>query len=238
MTVLPSQIDLQEMALRRMLADLHTCVPAEVVAVRSESADARQFVDVLPMLQRSVVDADGEALDEPLPLLQMVPVGYLRGGGFFVSLPLRPGDVVLVVFAERSLDTWIQVAKPGARTPVVPGDLATHSLQGAIALPLGPAPRGALAAGIDPTDVVLGTTTGTILARFRADGSVAFAEGAATDFVALAAKVDAIIAKLDGVFRTDWVPVAQDGGAALKTAYAAAFGAPPSSVAATKTKAT
>lgn len=235
MTVLPSARDLQDESLRHVLGDLHTCMPGEVVAVRSESRDGRQFVDVLPMLQRSVVDEDGEPLDEALPLLQMVPVGYLQGGGFFLSVPLRPGDPVLLLFAERSLDTWIQNAKPGARTPVIPGDLSAHSLQGAIALPCGPAPRSGLLQGVDGSDLVIATAQGVVLARFKADGSVVLAEGG--DHVALAAKVDAFITALDGVFRTAWTPVPQDGGAALKTAYAAAFGSPPSSVAATKTKA-
>ncbi len=236
MTVIPSALDVQDEATRQTLADLHTCMPAEVVAVRSGSRDQRQFVDVLPMVQRSVLDADGMPVDEAFPVLQMVPVGYMQGGGFFVSMPLRIGDVVLVVFAERSLDTWIENAIPGARSPVVPGDLSTHSLQGAIALPLGPAPRAALAAGVDGADMVIGTVGGTVLARFKADGSVSFAEGAG-GYIALSAKVDAFIASLDQVFRT-WAPMPNDGGAALKTKYTTTFESPPESVAATKTKAT
>lgn len=234
MTVIPSELDVQEAALRRALSDLHTCMPAEVVAVRA-GADARQFVDVLPMLMRAVVNEDGVPLDEALPLLQMVPMATLQAGGFHLSLPVRVGDVVLVVFAERSLDSWIETARPGARSPVVPGDLSMHTLQGAIALPLGPRPRGGLLQGVDASDMVIATAGGTVLARFKQDGSVAFAEG--SDYVALSAKVDLIIATLDGVFRS-WVPSAGDGGAKLSVAYKAAFTTPPASVAATKTKAT
>lgn len=43
----------------------------------------------------------------------------------------------------------------------------------------------------------------------------------ATEALALAAKVDASFAALDGVI-TGWVPVPNDGGAALKTAYSTA----------------
>lgn len=237
MSVIPSALDVQEAGIAKVLADVHTCMPGEVVAVRSSSRDGRQFVDVLPTLQRSVVDADGEPLDEALPVLQMVPVGFVQGGGFFLSLPLRIGDVVLLVFAERSLDTWIENAIPGARTPVVPGDLSTHSLQGAIALPLGPAPRAALLAGVDGSDMVLGLADGTVLARFGRDGSVSFAEGDG-GYIALSNKVDDFISRFDAVMRTGWTPSAGDGGLALKTAYTGAFSAPPASVAATKTKAT
>lgn len=238
MTVLPSQLDIEEASLRSTLGDLHTCMPGEVVAVRSESRDGRQFVDVLPMLQRAVVDEDGEPLDEALPLLQMVPVGYLQGGGFFLSVPLRPGDGVLLVFAERSLDTWIQNAKLGARTPVVPGDLSTHSLQGAIALPCGPAPRSGLLTGVDGSDLVIATAQGVVLARFKADGSVTFAEG--TNFVALA---NLVLSELNKIWtalgsHTHVVSGSSVSGGAV-TGAAAAPGnlGSASSVAATKMKA-
>ena len=183
MTVLPSDLDIQVDVIRDELADLHTCMPAEIVGVR-EGKDARQFVDVLPTLQRVVIDADGIAVNEAYPVIPMVPVGYAQGGGFFVSLPLAVGDIVLLVFAERSLDAWIESARHGAQSAIVPGDVATHSLQGAIALPCGPAPRGSLLTGVDAADVVIGTTGGTILQRWKADGSVSLAEG--TQFVALA----------------------------------------------------
>ena len=239
MTVIPSLLGLQNSALRKALGDLHTCLPGEVVAVRSDAPDARQFVDVLPMLQRAVVNEDGEPLDEPLPLLQMVPVGYMQGGGFFVSVPLRPGDPVLVVFAERSLDSWIQTAKPGARTPVVPGDVSMHSLQGAIALPLGPAPRARLLAGVDASDMVVGTASGAILARFKPDGSVMFVEG--TEFVALANLVANELSALWNAVNGHSHQVATTGSATAQTGTAAPQPSPIGAagpVAATKTKAT
>lgn len=254
MTVMPSDLDIQLALLRSQLTDLHTCMPAEVVAVR-DGKDARQFVDVLPLLQRAVIDADGEQLDEPYPVIPMVPVGYVQGGGFFLSLPLKAGDVVLVVFAERSLDAWIESADPGKQSPIVPGDLAMHTLQGAIALPCGPAPRAALLQGVDAADMVIATSSGTVLARFTADGFAVFAEG--TQFVALsnlvaeelnrikddfATLVDATAAGIKAVGESS-----SASGTAGELAFKAALGVPPgpatvpsepSSVAATKTKAT
>lgn len=239
MTIIPSALDVQDAALRNTLSDLHTCMPGEVVAVRAGATDGRQFVDVLPMLQRVVVDEDGVPLSEALPVLQMVPVAYMQGGGFFLSLPLRVGDTVLLVFAERSLDSWIQTASPGARTPVVPGDLSTHTLQGAVALPCGPAPRAALLAGVDATDMVVGTSDGTILARFRADGSVTIAEG--TDYVALANLVATELQALWSAMNGHTHVVATTGSATAQSGTAAAQPPPggmPGPVAATKTKAT
>ena len=58
------------------------------------------------------------------------------------------------------------------------------------------------------------------------------------DYVALAAKVDSFITKIDTLIRTTWTPVSNDGGAALKTAYTTTtYPTPPASVAATKVKA-
>lgn len=239
MTVIPSALDIQDEATRQTLGDLHTCMPGEVVAVRSDASNKRQFVDVLPMLQRCVDDEEGVPRDEPLPLLQMVPVAYMQGGGFFLSVPLRPGDPVLLLFAERSLDSWIQNATPGAKTPVVPGDLSQHPLQGAIALPLGPAPRAGLLAGVDGSDLVIGTSAGTILARFSSAGFVTFAEG--VNFVALANLVLTELQALWTAVNGHTHAVATTGTASAQTGTAAAQPSPigsAGSVAATKTKAT
>lgn len=237
--------------MRDALSDVHTCMPGEVVAVRSGARDGRQFVDVLPLLQRAVVDENGDPQNEAYPVLQMVPVGFMQGGGFFVSLPLRIGDTVLLAFAERSLDAWLETCTPGARSPSVPGDLSTHTLQGAIALPWGPAPRSALLAGVDGTDLVLGLRDGTVLARFTPAGGVVFAEG--VNFVALAnlvgvelTRIKADLTTLKAAVQTGFSTVVPTGPAAGATAgvtAAAAFAgaftpSTPGSVAATKTKAT
>jgi len=238
MTVIPSAIDVHDEAMRHGLADLHTCMPGEVVAVRAEARDGRQFVDVLPMQQRAVVDEDGDLISEAYPVLQMIPVGYVQGGGFFLSVPLRVGDVVLLVFAERALDSWIENAMPGAKTPVIPGDLAQHSLQGAIALPLGPQPRSTLLSGVDPTDMVIGLEDGTILARFTPAGFAVFAEG--VDFVTLANLVATELGRLWTAIGAHTHTVATTGSASAQTGTAAAAGSQGTAgnVAATKTKAT
>lgn len=258
MTVIPSQLDIQVASLRNELSDLHTCMPAEIVAVR-EGKDKRQFVDVLPHLQRSVINEEGEPVDEAFPVIPMVPVGYPQGGGFFISLPLRVGDIVLVVFAERSLDNWIESGAPAKQTPIKPGDLSMHSLEGAIALPCGPAPRSALLTGVDAADLVIGTASGTVLQRWKADGNVEIGplDEDATDFVALAGKVLTELTRIQGDF-TKLVDATSKGikgvgettaasGTAGQLAFNLALGVPPgpatvpstpASVAASKTKAT
>jgi protein gp138 len=91
----------------------------------------------------------------------MVPVAYMQGGGFFISVPLAVGDVVTLQFAERSLDQWLQTARKGSQRAVIPGDLGLHPLEGALALPTGPAPRGDLLQGVHATDLVIGLSGAT-----------------------------------------------------------------------------
>lgn len=61
--------------------------------------------------------------------------------------------------------------------------------------------------------------------------------GSGSDYVAMAAKVDAYTAKMHALFTAGWVTVPADGGAALKAAYAAVFAVPPMSVASSNLKA-
>lgn len=99
------------------------------------------------------------------------------------------------------------------------------------------------AADFKPLEPVFYTLNGTVVFHGTQDGHAYVGgadesvSGAADNLVALAKKVDDIISALDTVFRTSWTPVAQDGGAALKTAYAAAFTQAPDSVACERTHA-
>jgi len=73
--------------------------------------------------------------------------------------------------------------------------------------------------------------------KLGADGQLTANGG--SDYVALASKVDALWSALYELFSIGWTPVAQDGGAALKTAFAIAFPPPgPASVASTTLKTT
>jgi hypothetical protein len=185
-----STIDVLSQFVAAGISGVHTCMPGEVVRVLA-GPEQRQFVDVLPALQRLVYDEESEqTVSESLPVIPCVPVAYMQGGGFYISVPLQPGDFVTLVFAERSLDHWLQVARKGRGQAVPAGDVGTHTLEGAIALPCGPAPRPELLAGCDAADLVIGGPTG-ILLRAKRDGSVHLAEGAGLDDVALAAMVKA-----------------------------------------------
>jgi hypothetical protein len=117
-------------------------------------------------------------------------------------------------------------------------DFRTHDLPDAVAIP-GFFPSTKSITDIISGDAVFGKQRGVQI-RAKGDSVDVTSRGLPSStggFVSLAQKIDLIISKLDTVFRTAWTPVAQDGGAALKTAYLTAFTTPPSSTASTNLKA-
>ncbi len=193
-----------------------------------------QTADVLPLLKRPYVNQDASEGTDDIPIVPQVPVWFPRGGGFFMSLPLQKGDNVLLVICDQSLENY--VAGDGA-TQVDPVDLRQHDISDAIAIPGG----GVLSKAIKTiiaSGAYFGKENGPGLRV--SDAAVEVVTGGAPaavgGFVAMSLLVDAIFATLDGVFR-GWTPVAQDGGAALKTAYLAAFPSPPTSTASKNLKA-
>lgn len=108
------------------MLDVHTALPGEV-----RSYDfATQTADIRPMVLRAVRDDLGEKVLEQLPVLPKVPVLFPRSSQFFVAFPLAVGDTGLLVFSERSIDTWRATGRPSD-----PGDQRQHGLSGAVFLP-------------------------------------------------------------------------------------------------------
>jgi len=253
----PSALDNMELVAEKALSEAHFCLPARVVRVRT-GKDARQFVDVRLAMQREVVQGDdNEEADEEYDVLYSRPVAYAQGGGFSVNMPLQPDDPVMVLFAERSIDAWIELSRRGGK-PVAPGDTSLSPLQGGIVLPIGPAARSELAdvGAHDSSDFTIGRRDGTVMLRLTQDGQLAsLMEG--EDWIALAAKVDAEIARLDARIDSEvnalkqatvtgltavGAALAANGATAATTFQGASATIPaptnPQSVAASKSKAT
>lgn len=86
--------------------------------------------------KRAVYDqAPTEAVPNPparvvdYPILVQVPVMFLCGGTGVIYLPIKPGDLCLVLFNDRDLDAW---ATAGVST--VPNSSRMHSLSDGIAI--------------------------------------------------------------------------------------------------------
>ena len=104
------------------LKELHTCLPGVVTKV----THATQLIDVQLTLKRKLA---GEF--QNLPLLVDVPIRYYKSATFSITFPIEVNDNVIIIFSERSIDTWLQDG--GIQKP---DDIRKFSLSDAFALPM------------------------------------------------------------------------------------------------------
>jgi len=95
---------LVKLGIRSALKEVHTALPGVVV----DFDPATQRASVQPTIQRNFVDPEGNITPTDLPKLINVPVVFPQAGGFALTFPVQPGDEVLLVFAERSIDRWAE----------------------------------------------------------------------------------------------------------------------------------
>lgn len=220
----PELIEVLRTALDQASGELFVALPGKVVSY----SPSKQTADIKPLLKKGLVFDDGSEEAEALPILPEVPVVFPRGGGYFLSFPLEIGDNVLLVFCDRSIDSYSQSS--GA-VDIDPVDLRTHDIADAVAIPgFFPSPR-TLRDQIGRS-AAFGKEAGT---QVRARGSTVEittggADAATGGFVALANLVFQMWSVMDAVIRTKWVVVPKDGGAALKAAWIEAFPTPPTLV--------
>jgi hypothetical protein len=125
MTQTPTLARLIKQAIDNRLLDVHTALIAIV-----ESYDAeKQLVDVSPVLKRCVKAVNGADVKEQLPMLCDVPVLFPRAGGYFISLPIKPGDFVQLIFNEVDIEEWLE------ESPSTMTSSERFTMQGAIAIP-------------------------------------------------------------------------------------------------------
>ena len=81
--------------------NIHTALPGSIIAYNAETRRADVNIAI------RTVSTSGEVSDRA-PILN-VPVVFPSGGGYSMTFPLVAGDAVLLVFSERSLETWKQL---------------------------------------------------------------------------------------------------------------------------------
>lgn len=216
------------------LLNLHTALPGRIVSYNS----ATQRCDVAPLLQRKYTDGRVKNL----PVIPNVPLVQPSSGTTFIHLPIEVGTGVLLIFSERSIDKW--KTSGGFQDP---DDPRKFDLSDAIAIP-GLRPFNDPVSPPNNTQITI--KSGTTEIRISKDGAVSIVastvhlgELSASDFVALAQKVDNALADIKSAFDSHQHP-----GTGLLDSLSGPVtgmtGAPTSplpaaaSVAATKVKAT
>lgn len=109
-------------AIDSSLKEVHTCLPAIVTKV----TPATQLIDAQITIKRKLA---GVLAD--LPLLVNVPIRFFKSTTFSITFPIEVGDNVMIIFSERSIDTWL--TEGGVQNPF---DIRKHSLSDAFALPM------------------------------------------------------------------------------------------------------
>lgn len=147
----PGPVEILDRFIDLRLARIHTVAPGRVLAFDSE----KQRVDVQPLLMTVFLVNGVEQLEET-PVLKGVPVYFPRAGGFVQTWDVHPGDVVLMLFCERSIDSF---KKTGQLTDPTPR--RRHDISDAIALcgfspDLNPIP------GMQPNQLRIGTELGDV----------------------------------------------------------------------------
>lgn len=118
----PTLQDMIRGAIEARLANLHTAMPGVVKTYDPKT----QTADVQPALKKKY--ADGEVVN--LPLLTKIPVIFPRTAAGYIHLPLEPDDTVLIIFCERSIDSWRM--QGGV---IDPADYRKHALSDAVCIP-------------------------------------------------------------------------------------------------------
>jgi hypothetical protein len=232
----PSLAEVLQAALDSFKGQLHVAMPGIVVSYD----EAKQKANVQPQVKSLIIDQDGNEESLSLPELPSVPVVFPRGGGFFVSFPLQPGDQVLLVICDRELNVW--KSKGGDMSPQDP---RTHHLADAVAIP-GCYPFADVLTDAHASNMVLGKDGGAQV-HVKTDEIDLYEENAA-DFVALATDVKSEIEALRNAVNSNvaifnahthlYLP--GPGGSTPTAPPATAESSPPAvgDVAATKVKAT
>ena len=168
--------------------EVHTSLPCRVEKIDK----AGKSVDVKPLIRRRFLNPDGTEIDESLPVIPRVPIAWPRAGKFFITFPIKPGDLVEVVITEASRDAF----QAGGGEETDPDDFRRFDLSDAWEYPGGGHPDSTALKNFDPDDLVIGVDGG-VVAHFKASGQIHLGSKDAAEFIAQAAKTDQRISDLE-----------------------------------------
>ena len=176
----PTSSEVLRLAINSILSETHTMLPGRV----DEYDPALQSVTVTPVIQRLTLLQDGGDLAEDLPPIPNVPVVFPRTQKAFLTLPIAKGDLVMLLFAERSLDNWLASAKGEVTNP---DEFRQHDLTDAVAYP-GLYPYKLALKDISAQNLVIGFDEGGMQIHITPDGTMEVKVNGVSDEVAVLGK--------------------------------------------------
>jgi len=99
----PSLAEFVKKAIRKDLLEVHTSIPGRI----KEYDESKQKATVVPLLKKKWRNTNGTLGD--LPILNNVPVfsWSCNNKKTFIHLPLKPGDLGMIMFCSRSIDNYL-----------------------------------------------------------------------------------------------------------------------------------
>lgn len=137
------------MAFVELSGELRVCLPGRIEKYDPDT----HLAEVQPLFKRKFY---GRKIATSLPIINRVPVVHPRTSKALIRLPVARGDIVMMVFSDRSLEAWLQ--GDGAEGEIK--DPRQHHLSDAYAI-LGGYPEGNTISVDNPNALVFHVEQGT-----------------------------------------------------------------------------
>lgn len=98
-----SEEDILNNHFRNNLMDIYTCMPAFV----TEYDSSKQMASVQPIFKQVFNSIDDKDISQARPIINNVPIMHLNVSDFYISLPVKKDDKVLLFFSQRSIDKYL-----------------------------------------------------------------------------------------------------------------------------------
>jgi hypothetical protein len=182
---------------------LFTAAVGSVVAYDA----VKQVAQIRLVSQLPIENQDGTMQYLEFPILQDVPVCFLRAGNYSITFPIAAGDSVLMVFTQLDAGKW----RDTGNVPTLPQTVKLHALGHGFAIPIVAPRSAALSGAAEPALSIVGD-------EIRLGAATA----ADVDAVALASRVEQDNQTLFDAI-SNATTGTSDGGAAFKAAIVTAL---------------
>lgn len=179
-------------AFNEYAGELRVCLPGRIEKYDTET----HLASVQPLIKRKFF---GRKTSTLLPIVNRVPVMHPRTSSALLRLPVARGDIVALVFVDRSLEAWLQ--GDGIETDTL--DTRQHHLSDAYAI-LGGYPQGNKFSTANPNALEIQVKPGTKIGIGNGeDELIAIAFEAFSNLSTLASGLSLTLAAIQSITHTE-----------------------------------